>query len=156
MSQPGAGDHMTEMIPMKSFSVTTSIRATPQALWGILIDGGRWTEWNTTVARFDGTIAPGEKVTITVKANPGRAFPLTVSEFARPSRLVFSGGMPLGLFQGVRTFTLTPHSGGNTEFSMQEVYSGLLAPLITRSIPDLQPAFDEFAACLKRTAEGKA
>jgi hypothetical protein len=36
---------------------------------------------------------------------------------------------------------------------MREVYSGLFAPLIGRSIPDLQPAFDEFAAALKKQAE---
>lgn len=36
---------------------------------------------------------------------------------------------------------------------MDEAFSGLLAPLITRSIPDLQPAFDTFATDLKRRAE---
>jgi hypothetical protein len=36
---------------------------------------------------------------------------------------------------------------------MREEYRGLLAGLIGRSIPDLQPAFDEFAAALKREAE---
>lgn len=36
---------------------------------------------------------------------------------------------------------------------MDESYSGFLAPLITKSIPDLQPDFDTFAADLKRRAE---
>jgi hypothetical protein len=36
---------------------------------------------------------------------------------------------------------------------MQERFTGLLAPLIGRSIPDLQPSFDAFAADLKRWAE---
>jgi hypothetical protein len=39
---------------------------------------------------------------------------------------------------------------------MREEFSGLMAPLITRSIPDLQPAFDQFAADLKARAEAKA
>jgi hypothetical protein len=38
---------------------------------------------------------------------------------------------------------------------MEETYRGPLAPLITRSIPDLQPAFDTFAADLKRRAEAQ-
>jgi hypothetical protein len=67
--------------------------------------------------------------------------------------MVWSGGMPLGLFTGTRTFTLTPRSDGSTEFTMREEFRGLLAPLIGRSIPDLQPAFDAFAAALKREAE---
>jgi len=67
--------------------------------------------------------------------------------------MVWLGGMPLRfLFKGERTFTLTPVDGG-VEFTMEEVFDGLLAGLITKSIPDLQPAFDEFAACLKREAE---
>jgi hypothetical protein len=67
--------------------------------------------------------------------------------------MVWSGGMPLGLFTGTRTFELRPASGGAVEFTMTETYTGLMAPLITKSIPDLQPAFDEFAACLKARAE---
>ena len=140
---------------MKEFKVTNRIRATPEALWTILSDGPRWTEWNSTVTSFDGTIVRGGKVTIKVTANPGRAFPLAVTESAPPNRLVFSGGMPLGLFKGERTFTLKPTGSGETEFSMHEVYTGLLAPLISKSIPDLQPSFDEFARCLKVKAEGR-
>ena len=49
--------------------------------------------------------------------------------------------------------TLTPTGDGAVEFTMSEVYTGPLASLITRSIPDLQPAFAQFAADLKRRAE---
>ena len=39
---------------------------------------------------------------------------------------------------------------------MREEFSGLMAPLNTRSIPDLQPSFAEFAAALKGCAEAAA
>jgi hypothetical protein len=65
----------------------------------------------------------------------------------------WAGGMPLGLFKGERTFTLTERGGGTVEFRISEAFSGLLSPLIERSIPNLQPAFDEFAADLKKRAE---
>jgi hypothetical protein len=61
--------------------------------------------------------------------------------------------MPLGLFKGERTFTLSPELNGQVEFYMREEYTGLLSPLIARSIPDLQPAFAEFASDLKQAAE---
>jgi hypothetical protein len=64
--------------------------------------------------------------------------------------------MPLGLFTGARSFTLVPAADGSVKFAMQETYSGLFASLIIRSIPDLQPAFDTFAADLKRRAEAAA
>ena len=67
--------------------------------------------------------------------------------------MVLTGGMPLGLFKGVRTYSLTPLDGGNTRFTMHEQYSGLLSPLMTRMIPDMQASFEQFANGLKAKAE---
>lgn len=138
---------------MKSFHASTLIRSTPETIWSILTDASRWSEWNTTVSKIAGKIAPGEKITIYAKVNPGRAFPLKVSEFVPGKKMVWAGGMPLGLFKGERTYTLTPRSDGQVEFDMREEFSGLMAPLITKSIPDLQPSFEEFALALKQRAE---
>jgi hypothetical protein len=140
---------------MKAFSVRVFIRATPERIWALLTDAAKFTRWNNTVEKVDGKIALGERVTVHPKINPGRAFPVTVAEFEPPRSMVWTGGMPLGLFKGQRTFTLTPALNGDVEFSMREEYTGLMAPLICRSIPDLQPAFDEFASDLKRAAEAK-
>ena len=138
---------------MKSFATSTTIRATPEAIWRILTDAPAYPGWNTTVLRVDGRIALGEKVTVHAKLAPGRAFPVKVVAFDAPRRMVWSGGMPLGLLKGERIFELRPMAAGNVEFAMREDYTGWLAPLITKSIPDLQPAFNEFAACLKARAE---
>ena len=138
---------------MKSYRASISIRAKAEETWAVLTDASRWTEWNGTVDRVDGEIVPGGKVTIHAKISPGRAFPVRVSELVKPRRMVWTGGMPLGLFKGVRTFTIEDRGQGTVEFGMNEVFSGLLAPLITRSMPDLQPSFDEFCADLKRRLE---
>jgi hypothetical protein len=138
---------------MKTFQASTLIRATPAAIWAILTDASQYTEWNTTVDKVEGRIAAGERVTVHAKINPGRAFPVKVTEFAPGKQMVWTGGMPLGLFTGERTFVLTPRNDGMVEFRMREVYGGLLSPLIEKSIPDLQPAFDKFAADLKKRAE---
>jgi hypothetical protein len=139
---------------MKAFAAKTTIRATPERIWNLLTDAAGYTRWNNTVDKVTGKIAPGERVTVHPKINPGRAFPVKVTEFEAPRKMVWTGGMPFGLFKGARTFTLTPRQNGDVEFSMREEYTGLLAPLIGRSIPDLQPAFDEFASDLKQAAEG--
>jgi uncharacterized protein YndB with AHSA1/START domain len=138
---------------MKAFSAKVSIRSTPERIWALLTDAAAYTQWNTTVESVDGKIAPGERVTIRPKMNPRNAFPVKVTAFESPRRMVWTGGMPLGAFKGERTFLLSPDSNGNTEFAMREEYTGFIAPLICRSIPDLQPAFDEFANDLKRAAE---
>jgi hypothetical protein len=140
---------------MKTFAVKTKIRATPEHVWALLTDAAGYLRWTNTVQKVEGRIAPGQRVTLHPKINPGRAFPVTVVEFQPSRRMVWSGGMPLGLFRGQRTFALTPGENGECEFSMREEYTGLLSPLIGRSIPDLQPAFDEFASDLKRASEAK-
>lgn len=137
---------------MKSFATSTVIQATPQAVWSVLTDAAQWTKWNTTVDKVEGKIAAGEKIKVYAKLSPGRAFPVKVSTFDAPNRMVWTGGMPLGLFKGERTYTLTPKAGG-VEFFMREAFTGPMAPLITKSIPDMQPAFEEFAAALKRRCE---
>ena len=137
---------------MKSFAATALIHAVPERIWSILTDAPRYPEWNPTVVDVKGRIAPGERIALRVKLNPGRAFPLTVAEFEPPRRMVWRGGMPLGLFVGERVFTLTPRTNG-VDFSMREEFTGLLAPLIGRTLPDIQPAFDDFAEALKREAE---
>jgi hypothetical protein len=139
---------------MKAFAAKTTIRATPERIWNLLTDAAGYNRWNNTVDKVTGKIAPGERVTVHPKINPGGAFPVKVTEFEAPRKMVWTGGMPFGLFKGARTFTLTPRQNGDVEFSMREEYTGLLAPLIGRSIPDLQPAFDEFASDLKQAAEG--
>jgi hypothetical protein len=138
---------------MRAFDAAATIHASPERIWALLTEAGGYPAWNPTVERIDGRIAPGETITVHAKASPGRAFPVRVVGFAPAQRMVWSSGMPLGLFKGERVFTLTPASGA-VEFRMREEYTGLLAGLIGRSIPDLQPAFEEFALALKKRAEG--
>ena len=95
----------------------------------------------------------GETVKIRSKAAPGRTFPVKVTVFEPSERLRFSGGMPLGLFRGVRTYALSLAADGGTTFRVREEYTGPLLGLIWRSMPDLGPSFDRFARGLKLRAE---
>ena len=139
---------------MKSYQAESMINASPEAIWAILTDAPGYTTWDSGVVRVEGRIAPGETIKVVSKANPSRTFPVKVAEFVPGQRMVWSGGMPLGLFKGVRTFTLAP--GGNaTKFSMREEYTGPLLPMIWGSIPDLGPSFEQFASGLKAKAQGR-
>ena len=84
--------------------------------------------------------------------NPGRAFPVRVVNLIEPESMIFRGGMPLGLFVGTRTYTLRSEDE-RTRFTMREEYTGLLANLIFRTIPDLGPSFRQFADGLKQQSE---
>jgi hypothetical protein len=138
---------------MKSFATRIDIYAPVEKVWQLLTDLPGWVRWNTTIERTVGNVERGAKVTVFVKVNPGRAFALRVTELEAPHRMVWADGMPFGLFKGARIYELARSSDANTVFSMREDYTGPLAVLITKFIPNLQPAFDEFAQCLKREAE---
>jgi uncharacterized protein YndB with AHSA1/START domain len=137
---------------MKHYEATAAIDAPPEAVWAVLTDGAAWPTWDSGVTTVEGRIAEGEKVTVRTEVSPGRAFPVKVTALEAPRRMVFTGGMPLGLFRGERTYTLTPSDGG-TAFRMREEYTGPLLGMIWKSMPDLQPSFDRFAAGLKQRVE---
>jgi hypothetical protein len=139
---------------MKFYQASSTIQASPDTIWAILTDAPRYTDWDSGVVRVEGRITPGEKIKVVSKVNPGRAFPVKVTEFTPGQRMAWTGGMPMGLFKGVRTFTLTPQGNGATRLTVREEYTGPLLPLIWRSIPDLGPSFEQFVNGLKQRAEG--
>jgi uncharacterized protein YndB with AHSA1/START domain len=150
---------------MKTFQTSILIHARTETIWSLLTDAPGYPGWNSTVAKVEGEIVPRGRIRVHAKAAPGQAFPLRVTEYVAGHRMVWTGGMPLGLFVGTRIFTLDTVESGDTaesghtaesgavRFGMVEGFAGVLAPLIARSIPDLQPSFDQFAADLRRAAE---
>ncbi len=139
-----------------SYSASRTIDANPGKVFALLADAKSYSSWNPAVLSLDGTIAVGEKNRLVSVVNPKRTFTLNVTEVESPHRMVWADGMPLGLFKGVRTYTLTASGSDRTEFTMTEVFSGPLAPLITKAIPDMTDSFEMFAEGLKAAAEGRA
>ena len=134
------------------YSTSITIEAPVEQIWGVLTDAENFPRWEPNTTKVEGDVRIGQKVTIHTKLS-SRAFPVTVSELQENSKMVWTGGMPLGLFKGVRTFQLSEREQGRVEFSMEEVFSGPLLPLIGRTIPDLSESFEQFAAALKKRVE---
>lgn len=139
----------------KSYAARRMIEASPETVWDLLTHASGYAEWNPAVVSLSGDIAVGKKIKLVSVVNPKRTFTLTVTGLDAPRTMVWADGMPLGLFKGVRTYTLHRRDEG-TEFSMEEVFSGPLAPLITKAIPDLTDSFEQFADGLKVASEGRA
>lgn len=125
------------------YEINGMINATPDAVWSVLTDAAALASGNLGILNIEGEISLGSRIKLWAEVSPKRAFDLTVSELEPNKLMVWSSGMPLGLFKGVRQFRLSPH-GDKTEFFMEEEFSGLLLPLIGKSIPDLQPSFEQF------------
>ena len=140
---------------MRSYEVTETIDASPDEVWAVLGDVAGYQQWDSGVQRVEGRLAPGEKLKVYSELDPGRGYPVKVTELTPGRGMTWRGGMPLGLFKGVRTYRLTP-DGARTRFEMREQFTGPLVPVIWRSLPDFQPSFDKFARGLKATVEGRS
>jgi hypothetical protein len=131
--------------------VVVSIRASPRRIWGLLTDSAGFPRWNSTVTSIEGQISLGQKLAVRVPLAPGRVFKPKVVEFEPERRMVWADGQA-PMFAGRRTYELKALEGF-VEFSMVEVFSGVMLPLIKGSLPDFGPAFEQYAADLKREAE---
>ena len=134
------------------YAVAINIQAQPNRIWALLTTAGDFPRWNSTVKSIEGNIAPGERIKLRATIAPERIFNLTVSEFVPEKKMVWRDGMA-PMFTGVRTFTLTPKAEGSTDFSMAEVYSGIMLPMIAGSLPDFRPVFEQYASDLRREAQ---
>ena len=135
------------------FETETVIDARPEDVWPVLADTASWADWDSGVLGVEGEAAEGKRIKIRSELNPKRAYPVKVVEFEPNRRMAWLGGMPLGLFKGVRTYTLTPEGEGRTRFAMREEFTGPLLPLIWRSMPDMSDSFRQFASGLKQRVE---
>lgn len=137
---------------MQHYQADISIGAPPARVWAVLTDLPRYPEWDSGVTAVEGEIEPGAKIKIWTEVSPKRAFPLTVAKLEEPSTMVWQGGMPFGLFTGRRTFTVAEVEAG-CKVRVREEFDGPLLGLIWRTMPDLQPSFDQFVGGLKAEAE---
>lgn len=132
-------------------SVSTDVAASPERIWSLLTTAEDFPRWNSTVTSIEGPIAQGSKLRIRVPISP-RTFTPSVAELEPGRRMVWRDGMP-PMFQGVRVFELSQQAGGRTRFSMTETFSGVMMPMIGRTLPDFVPVFERYAADLKAEAE---
>lgn len=135
-------------------TVAIAIDAPAARVWQLLTDAGDFPRWNSTVTAIEGAIAHGARLAIRVPVAPGRVFRPKVVGFEPMRRMVWSDGAA-PMFKGTRTFDLTAPSPETTRFEMDEVFAGLMLPMIRGSLPDFGPVFERYATDLKREAERK-
>ena len=111
-----------------------------------------WPTGRSVFISIEGKIAEGETIRLKSEVDPKRSFAINISKVEAPRRMIWENGLPLGLFRGARRFELSPVDGG-TEFLMREDYTGPLAGMMFKMIPDMQPSFDKFANALAAAAE---
>lgn len=133
-------------------SVSIHIKSTPEKIWNIMTKAEDFPKWNSTIISLDGKIALKEKIKLVSYLDPKRVFNIKVSKMEPYTKMVWSDGFA-PMFRGIRTFTFTPQPDGSTIFTMTEVMTGAMLPMIKGSLPDFRESFERFATDLKTEAE---
>ena len=139
---------------MRETSASIDIEATPDLVWRIVADTDLHPTFDQTTSRIGGP-SPDEGVRLKVYStlSPDRPLVVRVMTFAPPRRMVWRTSRALGFVRGERIFAVDPLNGPRTRFALTERWSGRLLPLVVRSLPDMQEAFDGFCRGLKELAE---
>ncbi len=91
---------------MQSYEANISTNAPAEKIWCMLTNTANYPEWDPYAISIEGTAALGESLKAYTTLSPDRAFPVKVTTFKANEKMVWTGGMPLGLFKGERNFSL--------------------------------------------------
>lgn len=140
---------------MKLIRTETFIPASPDKVWAVLADFGRYSEWNPLNIAASGEAKPGGKVRTTF-LNPGGKPGATITQTVTLTRcepgkaLAWSGSVPL-LFKGRHHFTLT-QEGEGTRLVHGEDLGGLIGNSFKddQLLRDFVPHYEAVNAALAR------
>jgi len=139
---------------MRTIDHAVDIQAPAATVWQVLTDTDRYQDWNPFMPRLSGRLAPGERLTITVR--PGKrtmTFRPTVLAVEDGALIRWRGrlGMP-GLFDGEHELRLEPIRDGGTRFVQRESFTGLLVPMMPGVLDDTATGFAAMNIALRNRA----
>ncbi|MCW6009692.1 SRPBCC domain-containing protein [Micromonospora sp. CPCC 205371] len=117
---------------MKEVRTEIEIGASPKKVWAVFTDFRSYPSWNPFIRKAEGTLAPGERIAITLRL--GRRMvnlrpTLTVVDEPREVRWLARQFLPR-LFDVERRFVLEPLGQSRCRFIQSETGSGVFAPLL--------------------------
>ncbi|MCB0393546.1 MAG: SRPBCC domain-containing protein [Bdellovibrionales bacterium] len=134
------------------FQADTNINSPASMVWKELTNISDWHKWDPNIIKIEGQLALGNKIKIFTKLSD-RAFPVKVEKMDPEKQMIFSGGLPFGLFHGKRVFSIVSNGDGTVKFDTTETFTGPLAKVFQKKMPDLTPYFVTFVNGLKNRCE---
>lgn len=142
---------------MKQIHTEIEVDSSPELVWQVLTDFGAFANWNPFMpsvegeaksgAHLKGRLQPPDGKGMTFKPTVLRAEP---NQELRWLRRLF---IP-GLFDGEHFFLIEPLGEGRTRFVQGEKFTGLLVPLLAKSLDNnTKRGFEEMNHALKARAE---
>lgn len=137
------------------------IDASPDQVWDMLTAFDAYPDWNPFIRRIEGQPVVGEQLEVDLQPPGGRAMTFQPKVLAaEPGRefrwLGRLWGIPR-LFDGEHIFEIEPLRKDRARFVQREKFSGVLVPLLARSLEtDTRRGFEAMNRALKERVEGAA
>jgi hypothetical protein len=133
------------------------IKATPAAVWNILIDFDRYPTWNPFIKSIKGQALQGEKIVARIEppGASGMTFKPRLLAVRANEELRWLGHLFIpGLFDGEHIFELYENTDGSTTFVQREKFTGILVSLFEKMLDNNTLAgFETMNKKLKALAE---
>lgn len=145
---------------MKSLHTEIVIDASPATVWTVLTALDRYPDWNPFIQQARGSATEGSRLEVRIAPPNGKAMTFTPTVTQADTNRVFSwlGRFLIpGLFDGEHVFELHPINDQQTRFVQRETFSGLLVPLLWKSLDtNTRQGFEAMNQALKTRAEAHA
>lgn len=140
------------------FEITTriEIHASKETIWEVLTETKRYPQWNPFIQSLEGKLDEGEKLKVTI--HPPSEKPMTFAPtvlICRPNqKLQWIGKLGIrGIFDGKHTFEIRPLSTNKCVFIQAERFSGILVPLLKKTLYKTKLGFEHMNEALKNEVE---
>ena len=136
---------------MQSVAAEALINAPSSTVWDIITDTRNYAVWDSGITHITGELRNGGTIRIRTRTAGNRIVRVRVQQM--PGEVMtWTGGLPLGLFTGLCTFTLSSQ-GGMTHLRVNVEFSGPLRGLYWTAVPDTQRALIDYVNAVKKRAE---
>lgn len=142
---------------MKELRTEIEIQASAERVWQLLTDFASFPQWNPFIRWAKGDVRVGAPLEVRLQPSggSGMTFKPTVLKSDPNHEFRWLGRLLLpGLFDGEHIFTIETLGTNRVRFTQREVFTGLLVPLLARSLDSsTRRGFEEMNQALKRRAE---
>ena len=142
---------------MKNLETEIRITGTPEQVWSILTDFGKYGQWNPFIREASGEVMVGSRLRVRIHPPDGSAmvFRPTVKEASVGRELRWLGSLLLaGLFDGEHRFRIEPVGEREVRFRQSEQFRGVLVPMFPSSMYErTRRGFDAMNRALKERVE---
>ncbi|MGA4848551.1 SRPBCC family protein [Streptomyces sp. G5(2025)] len=143
---------------MRSIEKSITISAAPDVVWSVLVDFENYRHWNPFVLWAEGKPVVGETLKAHIRPPGGKGMThqptVTIAEPGRHLQWLGKVAVP-GLFSGRHEFLLEP-AGKGTLLRQREEFTGVLVPLLGRTLERTETGFVQLNEALKERAEAVA